>query len=275
MTRSLIVHPTDLRAASEGAFHHALKIAVAGRSRLTLAHVHTYEAEEAPDIAAYPQVRSTLIRWGLLPEGAAQDEVSEKLGLYVSKTEVLAANAEAGLARMLQSQNAAMVVVGTRALTGLQRLFGRSFSETLARDAKVPALFVPDGARGFVDGREGSVRLNTVLVPVAEDPGATGAVRAAAGLAELLGQQCVVHLLHVGRPGDMPSVTLTPRAPTREIVREGPVVDTIDKVAEEIGADLIVMATAGHKGFLDALRGSTTEGVVRTARRPVLAVPAG
>jgi nucleotide-binding universal stress UspA family protein len=274
MTRSLIVHPTDLRAASEGAFHHALKIALAGRSRLTLAHVHTYGSEDAPNIEAYPHVRGALVRWGLLPEGAAQAEVSEKLGLYVSKTEVLAADAESGLAHMLQSQNAAMVVVGTRGLTGLQRLFDRSFSERLARDAKVPALFVPDGARGFVDGRDGSVRLRTVLVPVAQDPGAAGAVQAAAGLAGLLGQECVLHLLHVGRPGDMPSVTLAARAPTREIVREGPVVETIDKVAEEIDADLIVMATAGHKGFLDALRGSTTEGVVRTARRPVLAVPA-
>ena len=33
--------------------------------------------------------------------------------------------------------------------------------------------------------------------------------------------------------------------------------------AQEYGADLIVMATAGHHGFLDALRGSTTERIVR------------
>jgi nucleotide-binding universal stress UspA family protein len=40
-------------------------------------------------------------------------------------------------------------------------------------------------------------------------------------------------------------------------------------------ADLIVMATAGHQGALDALRGSTTERVVRQATCPVLAVPFG
>jgi nucleotide-binding universal stress UspA family protein len=43
--------------------------------------------------------------------------------------------------------------------------------------------------------------------------------------------------------------------------------------AESHAADLIVMATAGHDGVLDALRGSTTEQVLRRASCPLLAVP--
>jgi nucleotide-binding universal stress UspA family protein len=39
-------------------------------------------------------------------------------------------------------------------------------------------------------------------------------------------------------------------------------------------ANLIAMPTAGHHGFLDAVRGSTTERVLRHAPCPVLAVPA-
>jgi hypothetical protein len=35
-----------------------------------------------------------------------------------------------------------------------------------------------------------------------------------------------------------------------------------------------VMATLGHHGFLDALRGSTTERIVRNSTCPVLAIPA-
>lgn len=42
--------------------------------------------------------------------------------------------------------------------------------------------------------------------------------------------------------------------------------------AEE--ADLIVMATEGEHGIIDAMRGSVTERVVRDAPCPVLAVPA-
>jgi nucleotide-binding universal stress UspA family protein len=52
-------------------------------------------------------------------------------------------------------------------------------------------------------------------------------------------------------------------------------VDEIVAAADTWAADLIVMATAGHSGVLDALRGSTTERVLRRARCPVLAVPAG
>ncbi len=57
------------------------------------------------------------------------------------------------------------------------------------------------------------------------------------------------------------------------IQREGAVVEQILEHANEPPADLIVMATAGHQGFLDALRGSTTEQVLRQASCPVLAVP--
>jgi nucleotide-binding universal stress UspA family protein len=51
------------------------------------------------------------------------------------------------------------------------------------------------------------------------------------------------------------------------------VVDAVLGEAESRSADLIVMTTQGHQGFLDALRGSTTEQVVRRAACPVLAVP--
>lgn len=60
----------------------------------------------------------------------------------------------------------------------------------------------------------------------------------------------------------------------KRTVRRGNVVDMILKVVDEISPDLIVMATKGHQGFLDAARGSTTEQVLRRAPIPLLAVPA-
>jgi nucleotide-binding universal stress UspA family protein len=57
-------------------------------------------------------------------------------------------------------------------------------------------------------------------------------------------------------------------------VRKGDVVTEILSVATNMLADLIVLTTQGHNGFLDALRGSTTERIVRAANCPVLAVPA-
>lgn len=59
-----------------------------------------------------------------------------------------------------------------------------------------------------------------------------------------------------------------------KIYKQGDVERQILHAADECRADLIVMATQGHQGFLDALRGSTTERIVRNAKCPVLAVPA-
>jgi nucleotide-binding universal stress UspA family protein len=46
--------------------------------------------------------------------------------------------------------------------------------------------------------------------------------------------------------------------------------DVIDRSAEQIGADLIVMGTHGRRGIRRALLGSVAESVVRTAPCPVL-----
>ena len=40
-------------------------------------------------------------------------------------------------------------------------------------------------------------------------------------------------------------------------VVDGPIEETILRVAQDYHADMIAMPTAGHHGFLDALRGST------------------
>ena len=56
--------------------------------------------------------------------------------------------------------------------------------------------------------------------------------------------------------------------------RNGDPVDQILAAADEVEADLIVMPTAGRTGVFDALRGSTTERVLRRAQCPLLAVPA-
>jgi nucleotide-binding universal stress UspA family protein len=76
-------------------------------------------------------------------------------------------------------------------------------------------------------------------------------------------------LLHVGEDlpifdGLLPHIEL----------RQGPVIETILSYAGEIGADMIAMPTQGRRGLLDALRGSTTERILRDAPCPVYAVPA-
>jgi len=46
----------------------------------------------------------------------------------------------------------------------------------------------------------------------------------------------------------------------------------LGQAMREWAPDLVAMTTEGRHGFMDALRGSTTERVLRTAPCPVLAV---
>ena len=86
-----------------------------------------------------------------------------------------------------------------------------------------------------------------------------------------------IDLLHVGdgdtrlAPGeaDVDDDQFTWRRP----FRTGDIVEEVSRAALELEVDLIAMSTRGHHGFLDVLRGSTTEQVLRRAPCPVLAAP--
>ena len=79
--------------------------------------------------------------------------------------------------------------------------------------------------------------------------------------------------LHVGTsPPALPRLA-SPFASNDVETREGDVVETIVETARSMDVDAVALPTAGHHGFLDAIRGSTTERIVRQAPCAVLAVP--
>jgi nucleotide-binding universal stress UspA family protein len=59
------------------------------------------------------------------------------------------------------------------------------------------------------------------------------------------------------------------------IARAGTPADIILQTATELLSDLIVMTTDGPDGFLDGLRGTTSQRVLRKARCPVANLPVG
>ena len=58
-------------------------------------------------------------------------------------------------------------------------------------------------------------------------------------------------------------------------MRTGDVIEGIVNSAKEHKADLIVLATDGRNGFLDALRGSHSERILRYGVAPLLTIPVG
>jgi hypothetical protein len=152
----------------------------------------------------------------------------------------------------------------------------RSISEPVARKSGEMTLFVPAGTRGFVSLNDGSVSLRNVLIPIATTPRPEPAIAGAVRLVQQL--KCNsgrFTLLHVGENGSAPTVTTPDVAgwTWQRMTKQGNVIEVILETARQADADLILMSTDGRNGFLDAVRGSHSERVLRHAPCPLLAIP--
>jgi len=271
-----VLHPTDFSAASDTAFAHALAIAVVGRAQFTMMHVGHGTASERP-WGEFPQVRETLARWGLLNPDSAPEDVFVQLGMAVQKVEAHDLNPVQAIVEYAERHAPDLLVLATEGREGLPRWLKPSVAESLARRSRVVTLFVPQGSEGFVPLDTANINLKRILIPIDEQPDATAAIELAARWGEVLSKDAEITLLHLG-----PSIkAIEHYAPYGEpegwslIHRTGDIVDGIVQAARSERADLIVMPTSGHEGFLDMLRGSISEQVLRRAPCPVLAVPAG
>lgn len=271
---SSIFHPSDFSPSSEVAFAHALKIALLVRADLNILHVR--DADNA-DWTDFPGVRQMLERWSVLPPASPRSAVPA-LGIEVRKVMAQDSDPVGACLRYLERTPTDLIVLATHQHEGRARWLSKAVAEPLARESGLLTLFLPSGVDGFVSAKDGSVALRSVLIPVANDPRPDAAIEAARRVvAGLQSPEVTFTALYVGDPANMPVAAFEPRAgwTWRTMTGQGDVVDTILAVARECAADLVVMATRGHDGFLDALRGSTTERVVRHARCPVLGVPVG
>jgi len=149
-------------------------------------------------------------------------------------------------------------------------------AEAIARRAETKVLFVPRSARSIVSQEDGRVTIERILVPIGHHPDPRSAVANAARVAAMSVKTPVSAVaLYVGPAGGSPKIAFPESGfcDWSEINGSGDVADAIIHAAVERSADLIVMATEGHQGILDAFRGSVTEQVLRRAPCPVLAVP--
>ena len=255
-------HPTDLSSASAVAFRHALRLSLGGS--LVIVHVHG-TGTPAAGWDDYPHVREMLARWNVAGMTPA-----------VRKIEATGSDVGAVLAGTLQRNRADLIVLACHPRSAVAAWLKPSVSRALVRHTRLPALFVPEGCEGFIDDL-GVVDLASILVAVAPEPDPQTGIDAATGILWQLGARADTFVaLHAGAQPLQPAPVLPFIAgtQTRVLTVGGRPADVIVATARSESSTLIVMTSAGHDGFMDAVRGSTSEQVIREAPCPVLVVPA-
>lgn len=259
---------TDFSPEGGKAFHTALALAVFYRARLEILHVSSPARET--DWEHFPKVRDTLEAWGLLPPGSHQEDVHARLGVAIGKVEIHSEDAASGIAGYILKHAPDLLVAASHGRTGINWWLSGSVAIETLRMTSLPTLLLGPSARSFIDERSGRLNLHNILFPVAASP---SPVEAAGQFQALMGNiPAQVFRVHVsekdGSDGQLgrifPGLTML----------DGDVVPAILHAARDVQAGMIVMPTAGHHGFIDALRGSVTQRVLHDAPCPVLALPA-
>ena len=267
-----VLHPTDMSPASQNAFAHALAISLLRKTDFTILHV----SESNDGRANFPAVRSTLEQWGLLEKGSSRSDVYEKLAIKVEKVKLCCSSNPANeILEYIKLHPTDLLVLATEGRKDFPRWLHPSTAERIAAKSKMMTLFVHGTEDGFVSLKDGELRLHRILIPIDFYPNPRAAIKYAARAASLMIEPVEIILFHVGDSTETPTVEIpeVPSCSWKTVKSSGKVVEEITKAANEYAINLIVMATAGHEGFLDALRGSVTEQVLRQVSCPVLAIP--
>lgn len=258
---------TDLSAEGARAFRTALALAVFCRARLDVLHVSSPARETS--WAQFPKVRGTLEAWGLVPPGSQQKDVHERLGVAVGKVDIHSEDAASGIAGYIVKHAPDLLVAASHGRAGINGWLSGSIAIETLRMTSIPAVLLGPSARPFIDEESGRINLHDILFPVAASP---SHVEAARRFQTLMGR-IPTRLIHVhvseGDGADGQLGRIFPGLTTLD----GDVVPSILGAARDVKAGMIVMPTAGHHGFLDALRGSVTQRVLGEAPCPVLALP--
>src|SRR5215468_4479573 len=130
-----IVHPTDFSDLSAAAFAHALRIALAAKSKLHLIHVSQYDATEA---LAFPHAQRLLAQWGLSDENDPPWVVAGKLGIEVDNIRFKLQEPTRAIVDFLRKEHSDLVVIATHGLEGVSHWLQGSVAEAVFRRSAIP-----------------------------------------------------------------------------------------------------------------------------------------
>ncbi|MCS6857197.1 MAG: universal stress protein [Sandaracinaceae bacterium] len=175
-----------------------------------------------------------------------------------------------------------LVVAGTHQRRGLAALVRGSVAESVARNLDIPSLILPLEGYPLVDSKNGTLLLDRVIVAAGDIEAIKAGLRALNTLMQAIGRSTKAVLARVETNGtkEFSLDTIDAGLRSNQWIQSEWLQLRGDDVAEELSrfvrsshASMVIMATRGHDQLADALRGSTTERVLRSIDRPLLVVP--
>ena len=278
-----ILCATDFSAHSQSVLAHAAVIARRYRSKLHVVHVIPTDV--------YRSVPAEVMGEALKQtKGYVQDAMRNQLALEFlqrvpNEAVVREGSVTSELLKLADELKAALLVIGTRAHHGLERLLEGSVAEEVFRQAPCPVLVVPPAA-----GELSGIPIRTVLFPTSFSENSLRAAPYAFSLARRHRARLI--LLHVSLEGTSSSEedlvrlraageerlrALLPAkgGPSNEpsfYVEFGPVAERIVRVAVENRADLVVLGIATARAAAAHLAEGDAYKIVGAAPCPVLTI---
>lgn len=292
-----VLCPIDLEASAGHPLAYAAAIARWYGSTLTVQHI-------VPTFDAIPIMSGDFVTPAqVVPPVSREDVLAEmkRIAEPITGTTKVTFRADEGeptaaiLERALELP-ANLIVLGTHARRGIQRLLLGSVTESVLHDAACPVLAVPPRAPASAPA---PIEVRRILCPIDFSPSSLQALGFAIDLArqsggtvtllnslEWLSEEEPREYAHFNVPefrrhllsdaeermkGLVPEEART-WITVETVVAPGRAYHEVLKVAEAQDVDLIVMGAQGRSGIGKAMFGSTTEQVLRRAACPVLTV---
>jgi len=282
-----VLVPTDFSVPSKMAVNYGIALARKFRARLTLMHVLGVKPLLSDVAEIDPDFETKLGEEALrqLCELVAPED-QDDLDL---QTVVKSDNVHKAIISTVKEQKADLVILGTHGHSRIGRWLLGSTTEAILRRLAIPILTVRETR---------PINFARILFATDLSESSARALDFALDLAHVLQADIVaVHTLDkrmISSVEEATQVDLHDRAlkqaqqklamitteggrhgvEVSTVLNEGTAADEILKTAEDVDADLILLATTPKGAIERALIGATAERVVREARVPVLCVPA-
>ncbi len=275
-----ILVPTDFSTEAGNALQVAAYLA--GRSGAQLHLLHVVDASMGGGFSAMGQVQDYsmddlfVLKMMEMNKKRLHDlaEGLQAQGVSNVTYDIRVGQIFSAITEQAHAQGADLVVMGTKGSSGLAELLVGSNTERIVRLSRVPVLSVRNAPAGFA--------IKTIVFASNFEADQLPAVSSIKKLQELFGAR--VHLVYVNVPNRFANSRII-RDRMQDFVNRYGLRDYqftiyndeseeqgVVHFADEVGADLIAVATHGRTGLAHLISGSIAEDIVNHANRPVLTV---